>query len=286
MTRFPDFHETHLVLDGGKRPIKATLFGQAVAATPKGGPQRLAPIARLSHITVRGAVSLDADLLIACAARGRPIGIADADGRLRALVAPMVRRRTSLGDALERFRGRADWRDRLEDWRRSRLSWLARGLAPDPSEAARAGWAGAEALIAASANVRGRAPAARLRNMARAHAMMIAARVLGDGGCPARWMTGGPDGRHDLVPVFGQIALWRLARLALRSRGAARLRRALSHDLALRGRPDRALERTAALVDRPLRSALAGDVRRLHLWLVDMAGPMADWRLDERERRR
>lgn len=273
--------ETHLVLDGRSRPVSATLFGRAVAATPAGGARQLMPLQRISHVTVHGQVALDAELLVACANSGRPVGMADADGRLRALVVPMGVRRTPLAEALDRLPRRRDWIDRLDDWRRSRLSWAARGLVDDPAEAARAGWAGAEALIVAAAGAGTRGRATRLAHMARSHAMLVAARVLGDGGCPTRWMSGATDHRHDLVPVFGQIALWRLARLAVRSRGAGQLCQALGRDLVRSGRPDRVLEETATLVVRPLRQALAREITHLHSWLVETTGPFADWHFED-----
>lgn len=281
MTSSSDVSETHLVLDGRKRRVMAALFGRAVAATPDGGLRQLMPIQRISHVTVHGQVTLDAALLVACANSGRPVGMADADGRLRALVVPMGVRRTPLADALDRLGRRRDWAERLDDWRRSRLSWIARGIVDDPAGAARAGWAGAEALIVAAAGAGTRGRATRLANLARTHSMLVAARVLGDGGCPTRWMTGAADHRHDLVPVFGQIALWRLARLSVRSRGAGRLRHALARDLERSGRPDRALEDTATLVDPPLRRALAGEIGHLHSWLVDITGPFSDWHFPE-----
>lgn len=281
MTSLSDQSETRLVLDGRKRPVMAVLFGSAVAATPDGGVRQLMPIRRISHVTVHGQVTLDAALLVACASSGRPVGMADADGRLRALVAPMGVRRPPLADALDRLGHRRDWADRLDDWRRSRLSWISRGIIDDPAGAARAGWAGAEKLIVAAAGVGKREQAMRLANLARSHSMLIAARVLGDSGCPTRWMTGADDHRQDLVPVLGQIALWRLARLCVRSRGARRLRHALARDLECSGRSDRALEETAALADPPLRRALAGEIGHLHSWLVDITGPFADWHIPE-----
>lgn len=285
MTLHSDIDEAHLILDGRETPVAATLFGRAVAAQPKGAAQRLVPIHRISHITVHGRVTLDAQLLVACAGRGRPIGMTDGDGHLRALVVPTGVRRTPIGDALDRLRRRPEWAGRLDDWRRSRLSWIARGLVDDPAAAARSGWTGAEAIIVAAADIGSRARASRLSNMARTQSMLIAARVLGDGGCPTRWMTGAADQRHDLVPIFGQIALWRIARLAVRSKGAARLRRALISDLDHSGRHDRTYE-VAALVNQPLRRMLAKELVHLHGWLVDLTGPFADWHLSEGRNRR
>lgn len=285
MTSPSEPRETHLVLDGRARPVSATLFGRAVAATPAGGPRQLMPLQRISHITVHGHVTLDAELLVACANSGRPVGMADADGRLRALVVPMRVRRTPLAEALDRLRCQRDWVDRLDDWRRSRLSWAARGLVDDPAEAARGGWAGAEALIVAAAGAGTRGRATRLAHMARTHGMLVAARVLGDSGCPTRWMTGAVDQRHNLVPIFGQIALWRLARLAVRSRGAEQLRQALARDLVRSGRPARVLEETATLVGRPLRQALTREISHLHSWLVETTGPFADWHFEDAWRR-
>lgn len=286
MTSSFEPRETHLVLDGRSRTISATLFGRALAAAEEGGARQLIPLERISHVTVHGRVTLDTELLVACSNSGRPVGMADADGRLRALVVPMGVRRTPLADALDRLRSRRDWADRLDDWRRSRLSWAARGLVDDPAEAARIGWAGAEALIVAAAGASTRGRATRLAHMSRTQAMLVAARVLGDSGCPTRWLTGAVNHQHDLVPVFGQIALWRLARLAVRSRGAERLRQALARDVARSGRPDRALEEAATLVGRPIRQALAKEINHLHSWLVEITGPFADWHFEDVRRRR
>ncbi|RMD48424.1 MAG: hypothetical protein D6832_03960 [Alphaproteobacteria bacterium] len=272
---------THLVLDGRARPVEASLYGRAIAARSAGRPLSLVPVHELSHVTVIGQVRLDAPMLAACAAAGRPVGITDSDGRLRALVVPTGVRRTPLGEALDRLARRSDWTDRLDDWRRSRISRIARGITPDPAAAARAGWAGAQALIVAAAGAGTRATAARLANIARTEACIIAAAALTEAGCPARWMRRAADPGRDLVPLFGQIALWRLARLTLRSRAAARLRAALRDDLERSGRPGARLARTAARVTAPLHRALLREADALHRWCLDMTGPAASWRLED-----
>lgn len=263
------------MLDGRARPITVSLFGRALAAQPDGGAQTIVPLRRISHVTARGQVVFSAEALLGCAACGRPVGLLDQEARLKALVLPVGRRRTPLSEALDRLRRRRDWPERLDDWRRSRISWAARGIVADPAVAVRAGWAGAELLITAASGVQGRGRRQRLAHLLRSHALLAAARALADAGCPSRWMSGAPDERQDLVPIFGQIALWRIARLAVRSRGAWRLRSMLRADAS---RDDaKGLARSAAMIDRPLRNALVREAEALHRWLVEVAGAFSDW---------
>lgn len=267
----------HLVLDGRRRQIAVSLLGEALRIEPENAAPRLHPLRRIDRVSLTAGVSIASEAIAACAAHGCLVAVNDPRGRLRALLVPVERRRTALGEALDRFAARRDWAERLEDWRRARLSRLARPLAADPAAAARMGWAPAEHLIAAAAApAASRAASRRLVRAARSWAMALVGRVLADAGCPARWMGAAGDPARNLVPLFGQIALWRLARLTALGPARRRFAAALRRDLAAGSGPaGPALHAVAALAERPLRGALRGEARLFHGWLLDMIHPFA-----------
>lgn len=260
-----------LVLDARRKRLRIGLLGRALSVEAEGMAPTLHPIARLDRVAVLGDAVLDAAALRGLADAARAVGLMDGDGRLRAVLVPLGRRRTTMAEALDRLATRPDWPGRLEDWRRARLSRLARGLVPDPGAAARAGWAGAEALLCAAVPA-SRARRTRLAAEARSHAALAALAGLGTAGVPARWSGTSGDPARNLVPLFGQIVLWHLARRLLRS---ARLRHRLRIAYAADGHsgtPGAGAATAAVLAgaEQPLRRALAGEFRMFHAWLLDL----------------
>jgi hypothetical protein len=260
-----------LVLDARRAPLRIGLVGRALMVEAPGRARVLHPIGRLDRVAIIGDALVETAALRALGDAARPCGLMDGEGRLRSVLVPLGRRRTTLGEALDRLQKRPDWAGRLEDWRRARLSRLARGLVPDPASAARAGWAGAEALLCAAIPA-SRARRARLAAEARSHASLAALASLGAAGIPARWTGTAGDPACNLVPIFGQVALWHLVRRLLRAPGP---RQALAEAYAADGRcgapgAGMATARLMAAAEQPLRRALRNDLRMFHAWLLDL----------------
>lgn len=263
--------EACLVLDARRTRLRIGLLGRAVHVLGEGMAPVLHPIARLHRVAILGDAVLDSAVVRALADAAKPVGWLDGDGRLRAVLLPLGRRRTTVAEALDRLAERPDWAGRLEDWRLARLSRLARTFVPDPAGAARVGWSGAEALLCAAVPA-SRARRARLAAEARSHALLVALAGLGTAGVPGRWMGTAGDPMRNLVPLFGQIALWHLVRRIVRS---PRLRSSLAHAYASDGRAGApgAGPATAALLtsaEGPLRQTLIGEFRMFHAWLLDL----------------
>lgn len=263
----------HLVLDGTRRPLEVHLDGLALRIIQPPTADALAPVRRIDRVTCRGAVTWESSALAALAEAGAPVGLVAERGRLVAvLVGPALKGRHGFAEALARVVDHPDLNSRIEDWRRATISKLARrfGLG-DPAAAARDGWAGGEAAIAAMAPP----PLARARRVARearTFTTLLARRALAEAGCPPDWVgaTGLPG--RDLSPVFGQIALWHLA---LRLRGpaaSARLATALDADLTSGRAKVGVVVSTVAELARPrLRRHLAADLERFRSFLLDLA---------------
>ncbi len=272
----PDGPETrsHLVIDGSKRRHDAWLEEHALVIAPEGLAPLRHPLSRIDRITTIGDVRWQAAALAAIARAGAPVAILESGGETAATLLPARRRRSSLSEQLERLLRRRDWPDRLEDWRRSEISLHARALRlSDPADAAYAGWSGAIAILLQRMQppALGRAPATRLANHMKSFARLLAQRVLADGGCPAQWRGRAPDPTRDLVPIFGQIALWRLARQADTPAARKALQRALYADIACAASPPgRALAGLGESAARRVARALHRDLHRFHRHLLSL----------------
>ena len=265
---------SHLVIDGSKRRHDAWLEESALVIAPEGLAPIRHPLRRIDRITTTGDVRWQAAALAAIARAGAPVAILESGGETAATLLPARRRRSSLSEQLERLRRRRDWPDRLEDWRRSEISLHARALRlPDPAGAAYAGWRGAIAILLQRMQppALGRARAARLANHMKSFARLLAQRALADGDCPAQWRGKAPDPARDLVPIFGQIALWRLARQADTPAARKALQRALSVDIAgAASPPGRALASLGESAARRVARALQRDLHRFHRHLLSL----------------
>jgi hypothetical protein len=264
-----------IVIDGRRRLLRVSMLGQALAVSGDALPSVLHPIARIDRAVVLGDVAIEAAALRALADADCPLAIADGDGRVRAVVRAMGRRRTTIADALDRFAQRPDWAGRLEDWQRARIARLARGIAPDPAAAARLGPAAAESVLRAAVPA-SRARAMRLAAEARSFTQLAALAALARAGVPDRWTGGGGDPARNLTPAFGTIAFWHLLALLRRPGWAP----ALAHAYAEDGRAGAGGAAAATLAvlrpaERPLRAALADEARLLFAWLLDLTAPGA-----------
>lgn len=263
----------HLVLDGTAGPLAVSLDGLALRIAQPPNADTLAPVRRIDRVTCRGAVAWESAALIALAQVGAPVGLVIGGGRLAAVLVPAtgVPGRLAFAAALDRVTDRLDIDGRLEDWRRSQLSRLARRHgATDPAAVAREGWPSAEIAVASHAPP----PAIRARYIARearTFVTLLARRALYDAGCPPSWM--GADGGHgrDLVPIIAQIGLWRLA---VRLKGPAGQRLVQTADADRRNGchvGGRMLAAMAELARPRLRRELSDDVERLRSFLLDIA---------------
>jgi hypothetical protein len=259
-----------VVADGRRRPLRLGLLGRALVISGEGLAQVLHPIAQIDRVLVLGEVLIESAALRALADADRPLALADGEGRVRAVVRAMGRRRTTMAEALDRLAQRPDWPGRLEDWQRARLARLARGLVPDPAAAARLGPAAPEALLRAAVPA-SKARSARLAAEARSFARLAALAALARAGVPDRWTGGGGDPARDLGAAFGIIALWHLLALIRRPGRAARLARAYAED-GRAGAPGGgpATYALTSAVEAPLRAALDAETRMFLAWLLDL----------------
>lgn len=266
----------HLLVDGGCAAATVTLDDEAVRIARDGEADRIVPVRRIDRVTCRGDVALSARALVALAGAGAPVGLLRRDGRLAAVMIPRRGVGSSLADALEHAAAFPDLAGRLEDWRRSEAARHARRLrVAEPPAAARVGLPAAEAALAAALPLRPRARAERTARLAASFCGLLASRVLLDAGCPDRWLGAAGPGGTDLGALFGELALWRLAILASRGRSGAAVTAALADDARATGSAfgglGYALHATAERAAPRLSRELTGDIRRLHLFLVELA---------------
>ncbi len=274
----------HLVIDARQRKLDVGTLGRALKVEGDGISPVLHPLARLNRVTVFGDAKLSAGALRACAAAGCPVGIADGDGRLRSVLLPLGQKRTTLSDALGRLEQRTGWSGQVEDWQRSRSSRLAKGIARDPAEAARLGWAPAEIIIVSMGMELSKAGKMRLAAEARTFCLGLALLELRDRGCPYQWLGGSALPAKNLVPVFGLIAMWHLVRILRQGKEGSAFAAVISSrqgkdEMGASASRSRAFE----ITESRLRRSLRRELRMFYTHLLDLTYPSLEGIVHERD---
>lgn len=263
---------SHLRLDCRDRAVRLQIDGRALLCLAGETVLARHPLHRLHRISLRGDVMVHVEALAALSGAGIPLAVLAGDGTTAALAPPRWRRPSSLGAELQRLTS-PQAAPLVEDWRLAEISRHARALRlGDPAGAARAGWHAPELLLRASQPEATGATARRMVNEAISFCRLLGLRVLGDAGVPTCWLDGGASGHPDLCEAVAQIALWRLLRLVTPRRGRGTVAGALRQ-----GRQgwQRNLATLAEGLRPALATALARDLHRFHLHLIDMRSDSA-----------
>ena len=107
-----------LYLDGERRST-VLRDGPSLRVVSEGRADGMYPFRRLARVIVIGSVEWEPGALLACLEEGIPVTFLGQKGEPRAYCLPAHPRRQRLGDRLEDFLGRPNWRPLYENWRRA-----------------------------------------------------------------------------------------------------------------------------------------------------------------------
>jgi len=98
-------------------PARVRLDGPSLLILRADRARTRHPLTRLARVVTTARVDWQTEALIACLERGVPVVFTGADGRLAGLCLGATLREPGLGEWLDDFCRRDDWRPRFEDWR-------------------------------------------------------------------------------------------------------------------------------------------------------------------------